>query len=310
MTDPEKTEDVEEGMDLRGLTAGGIFAKCRQYLDNLRVEMDADDPRGAEVIGATRTLTEILDRFTSLRERLETCRADLRTMSDDYDAVHSSMEAARRADRLEEAGQNVLDERDEHPHRDLSDSREIEGLRIALDSREDEGDDCTCGPPRVSTSGSLGGTLPDVEGRRDPDCPAHADEPEGGEAVSFPDPSEMRGLSEDEAEAYRGIRERLFRGDPPTDEPVSGEGESECSCPPWPTSHPDPACPTHADARSKPIPKKLREWAQWFDNPNEAPGFAIAPPRPSTPGMVLRQIADGFERRLSDAPSGEGERDG
>lgn len=48
-----------------------------------------------------------------------------------------------------------------------------------------------------------------------------------------------------------------------------------------------------------PTPKKLRDWAKWFDNPNESPGFALQVGTiRQTPGFLLRRIADGLERHL------------
>jgi hypothetical protein len=46
-------------------------------------------------------------------------------------------------------------------------------------------------------------------------------------------------------------------------------------------------------------PQQLKRLAAWFDDPNVSPNLAIATPCDRyTPGMLLRAIADGFQRQL------------
>lgn len=47
----------------------------------------------------------------------------------------------------------------------------------------------------------------------------------------------------------------------------------------------------------EPTPESLRALAQWFDNLNKSPGFALkfAPLKRMTPGFLVREIADALE---------------
>lgn len=72
---------------------------------------------------------------------------------------------------------------------------------------------------------------------------------------------------------------------------------------PYPASTPD-GLDEHLPP--KPTPALLRAWADdFFDNPNASPPMTIDVYSRSTPGFLLRRIADAMERAYNGETGGE-----